>query len=68
LLFFLEKGEKKVKNLGVTRKGITGDNHRAALFVSRATGRQVSGVLTGAELNPMRDQALWQQADKVNLF
>ena len=29
---------------------------------------QVTGVLTGAELNGMRDEALWQQAERVNLF
>ena len=34
----------------------------------RLPGCRLTGVLTGAELNQMRDEALWQQADKVNLF
>jgi Mg2+-importing ATPase len=57
-----------LKNLGVTLKVITGDNRRVALHVAQATGMPVTGVLTGAELNQMRDEALWHQADQTNLF
>ena len=74
LLFFdppkpdAQKAIADLKNLGVTLKVITGDNRRVALHVAQATGLQVTGILTGAELNQMRDEALWQQADRVNLF
>ncbi len=57
-----------LKNLGVTLKVITGDNHRVALHVAQATGLPVTGIVTGAELNQMRDEALWRRADQANLF
>jgi Mg2+-importing ATPase len=57
-----------LKNLGVTLKVITGDNRRVALHVAQTTGMQVTGILTGAELNQMSDEALWRRADRVNLF
>jgi P-type Mg2+ transporter len=57
-----------LQKLGVTLKIITGDNRRVALHVAQSTGMHVTGVITGAELNQMRDEALWQQADRANLF
>ena len=74
LLFFdppkpdAQKTITDLKNLGVTLKVITGDNRRVALHVAQTTGMQVTGVVTGAELNQMRDEALWRRADQVNLF
>jgi len=64
----IQKTITDLKNLGVTLKVITGDNRRVALHVAQSTGMQVTGVLTGAELNQMRDEALWQRADQTNLF
>lgn len=63
-----QKAIADLKNLGVTLKVITGDNRRVALHVAKTTGLQTTGVLTGAELNQMSDEALWRQADQVNLF
>jgi Mg2+-importing ATPase len=54
--------------LGVTLKVITGDNRRVALHIAQATGLAVTGVLTGADLDEMHDEALWRQADQANLF
>lgn len=54
--------------LGVTLKVITGDNRRVALHVAQNTGLQITGILTGAEMNQLHDEALWHQAEKVNLF
>ena len=74
LLFFdppkpdIQKTIVDLKNLGVTLKIITGDNRRVALHVAQATGMPVTGILTGAELNQMRDEALWRRADQANLF
>lgn len=54
--------------LGVTLKVITGDNRRVALHVAQSTGLQVTGVLTGAEMSQLHDEALWHQSEQVNLF
>jgi Mg2+-importing ATPase len=57
-----------LRKLGVTLKVITGDNRRVALHVAQTTGLEVTGVVTGAELTQMHDEALWRQADRANLF
>jgi Mg2+-importing ATPase len=54
--------------LGVRLKIITGDNRLVALHTAEAVGLEVTGVLTGAELNDLRDEALWYAVDRVNLF
>jgi Mg2+-importing ATPase len=74
LLFFdppkpdAKKAIQDLANLGVRLKVITGDNRRVALHVAQATGLKVTGVLSGAELNQLSDEALWRRADEVNLF
>ncbi len=54
--------------LGVQLKIITGDNRLVALHTAQAVGLEVTGVVTGAELNELRDEALWHAADRANLF
>jgi Mg2+-importing ATPase len=54
--------------MGVALKIITGDNRLVALHTAEAVGLKVSGVVTGADLNDMRDEALWQAAERANLF
>jgi Mg2+-importing ATPase len=54
--------------LGVRLKVITGDSHRVALHVANMVGMEVEGVLTGGELGAMRDEALWQLAERTTLF
>jgi P-type Mg2+ transporter len=54
--------------LGVQLKIITGDNRQAALHLAEAVGMHVTGVLSGAELNTLHDEALWQLARGTNLF
>lgn len=74
LLFFdppkpgVDKAVQDLMNLGVSLKVITGDNQRVALHVAQKTGMRVTGVLTGGEINDLRDEALWRQANQVNLF
>jgi Mg2+-importing ATPase len=74
LLFFdppkpdASKAITDLSSQGVTLKVITGDNRRVALHVAQNTGMQVTGVLTGAEMNQLDDEALWRRADHVNLF
>jgi Mg2+-importing ATPase len=55
-------------NLGVGLKIITGDNRLVALHTAEAVGLKVGGVLTGAEMNALNDDALWQAVERTNLF
>jgi Mg2+-importing ATPase len=54
--------------LGVELKIITGDNRRVAMHVAHAVGMEVTGVVTGAEMNQMHDEALWRLADRATIF
>lgn len=54
--------------LGITLKIITGDNRLVALHTVQALEIPVSGVLTGAEINHMTDEALWQAASRTSIF
>jgi Mg2+-importing ATPase len=55
-------------DLGVKLKIITGDNHLVALHTAEAVGLQVDGVLTGAEMDDLHDEALWQTVERTTLF
>jgi Mg2+-importing ATPase len=54
--------------MGVALKIITGDNHLVALHTAEAVGLKVGGMVTGVELNDLGDEALWQAAERANLF
>jgi Mg2+-importing ATPase len=54
--------------LGVGLKIITGDNHLVALHTAQAVGLEVTGVLTGSDLDNLHDEALWQAVERTNLF
>ncbi len=54
--------------LGVRLKIITGDNRRVAVHVAEAVGLPVEGVLSGAELNVLRDEAVWHIVEHTDLF
>ncbi len=54
--------------LGVELKIITGDNRLVAMHTAESIGLPVRGVLTGAGLNELRDEALWHQANRVTIF
>ncbi len=53
---------------GVHLKIITGDNRRVAEHVSRMVGLEVEGVVTGADLDTLGDEALWHRAEHTTLF
>jgi Mg2+-importing ATPase len=60
-----------VQNLavsGIELKIITGDNKQVALHTAETIGLKVTGVLTGSELNQLRDEALWHEVETVNMF
>lgn len=57
-----------LKKLGVQVKIITGDNRLVATHVAQVVGMPVTGLLTGAELSVMSDEALWQRAKTTTIF
>ena len=74
LLFFdppkpgIERTLAELKRLGVTIKIITGDNRLVAAHLARQVGIEEPVVLTGAQIDDMRDEALWQRAVGTDLF
>ncbi len=53
---------------GVQLKIITGDNQKVARHVADAVSLPVQGVLTGSDLNSIKDEALWYLAERTTLF
>jgi Mg2+-importing ATPase len=54
--------------LGVQVKIITGDNRLVARHVAETVGLPVGGILTAAEMDELRDEALWNVAERTTLF
>ncbi len=74
-LLFFDPPEPQAKttlaalaNLGVDVKVVTGDNRFVARHVAETIGMTVKGVITGAELQRLSDEALWQRASSTTLF
>ena len=59
---------RDLRRLGVAVKLITGDNKIVAQHVARLVGMRADRVLTGAELDTIHDEALWQAAEQTDLF
>jgi Mg2+-importing ATPase len=57
-----------LKQLGISLKIITGDNHLVAATVSGQVGIAHANMLTGPELYQMSDGALLNQVDRVDVF
>jgi len=57
-----------LRNLGVSLKVITGDNHLVAVNVSQQIGLKNSKILTGPDLNNMSDSALLNTVGGVDVF
>ena len=57
-----------LKNLGVSLKIITGDNHLVAANVSGQMGLSKTGVITGPELSQLSDAALLKRVADVDVF
>jgi Mg2+-importing ATPase len=74
LLFFdppkqdARKAIADLSYLGVELKIITGDNRRVTMHVAQIVGLEITGIVTGVEMNRMDDEALWQLADRANIF
>jgi Mg2+-importing ATPase len=74
LLFFdppkpdVQQTIQELDTLGVQLKVITGDNELVARHTAQAVGLEVTGLLTGARINTLSDESLWQVVERVNLF
>ncbi len=54
--------------LGVSVKLITGDSKLVAEHVARLVGLRAERCLTGAQLDELHDESLWQSAERTDLF
>src|SRR5512132_4342130 len=57
-----------LKNLGVSLKFITGDNHLVAANVSEQMGLLKTKIITGPDLRQMSDEALLRRVVDVDVF
>jgi Mg2+-importing ATPase len=74
LLFFdppkpgVLKTIQELEHVGVQLKIITGDNHLVARHTANAVGLELSGVVTGNQLDDMHDAALIYAVQHNNIF
>ncbi len=74
LLFFdppkpgILKTIQDLEQLGVQLKVITGDNHLVARHTANAVGLEISGVVTGDQLDSMQQSALLYAVQHSNIF
>jgi len=54
--------------LGIKVKVITGDNRLVAAHVAETVGMNSPRIVTGSELNELRDEALWHVAERTDVF
>ena len=54
--------------LGIRVKVITGDNRYVAAHVAAAIGLDPRALLTGEEIDKLRDESLWHLAERTDLF
>jgi P-type Mg2+ transporter len=57
-----------LEKLGVKLKVITGDNKLVARHTGQAVGLGDAKVLTGGELDELRDEALWHAVEETTIF
>jgi Mg2+-importing ATPase len=74
LLFFdppkadAQQAVADLNSLGVRLKVITGDNWRVATHVAGQVGLTVTGLVTGAQMDNVSDDALPRVVDRTNVF
>jgi Mg2+-importing ATPase len=54
--------------LGVRVKIVSGDNRHVAAHVAAAVGLDPRALLTGAQIAAMKDEALWHNAERTDVF
>jgi P-type Mg2+ transporter len=57
-----------LRALGVSVKVITGDSRHVALHVAKRLGMALEGVMTGAQLDDVREEALLNLAPRTTIF
>ena len=74
-LLFLDPPKQDVRatitaleKLGVKLKIITGDNHLVANHIGQVIGLEEVNILTGSELDNLRDEALWHAVEGTTIF
>lgn len=74
LLFFdppeegIQETLATLRRLGVNLKIITGDNRLVARHIAEAVGMKNVRIITGSELDAMKEEALWHRAPHISLF
>ena len=74
LLFFdppkagVSEAVQHLMQMGVQLKIITGDNRLVAQHTANVVGLEINNVITGAQLEDLRDEALWHTAERTTLF
>ncbi len=58
----------ELRAMGVAVKMVSGDSAGVARHVARAVGLEHEHALTGAELEQLRDEALWHAVDRTDVF
>jgi Mg2+-importing ATPase len=58
----------RLAGLGVDLKIITGDNKLVAVHTAEAIGLDLTGALTGSQLDDLPDEALWNAVETTSLF
>jgi Mg2+-importing ATPase len=64
----IEETIRSLSKLGIATKIISGDNQHVAAFVGKAIGLNPQCLLTGQQLNAIRDEALWNLAAQTDIF
>ena len=59
---------QELERLGVQLKIITGDNHLVVRHTAEAVGLKDARLLTGSQLDDLRDEALWHTAERTTIF
>ena len=53
---------------GIEIKIVTGDNRHVAAYVAQSVGLDHEAMLTGEQIDTMKDEALWHRAENTVLF
>lgn len=59
---------ENLRQLGVSLKIITGDNRYVAQSIATKIGIDTKFMITGEELDELRDEALWQRVQDIHVF
>lgn len=57
-----------LNRLGIRIKIISGDNRHVTAHLAEAVGLNAKSMLTGEEIAPLKDEALWHLAPRTDLF